>query len=59
MGGDLFFSTPNQQLALSLKKNTFSDERLKKILKKKYENPQISSNTDGKSRPHYIPLWGS
>ena len=56
MGGDLFFSTPNQQLALSLKKNTFSDERLKKILKKKYENPQISSNTDGKSRPHYIPL---
>ena len=23
------------------------------------KNPQISSNTDGKSRPHYIPLWGS
>ena len=22
-------------------------------------NPQISSSTDGKSRPHYIPLWGS
>ena len=23
------------------------------------KNPQISSNADGKSRPHYIPLWGS
>ena len=23
------------------------------------KNPQISSSADGKSRPHYIPLWGS
>ena len=23
------------------------------------KNPQISSRADGKSRPHYIPLWGS
>ena len=22
------------------------------------KNSQISSSTDGKSRPHYIPLWG-
>ena len=23
------------------------------------KNPQISGNADGKSRPHFIPLWGS
>ena len=23
------------------------------------KNPQLSSSADGKSRPHYIPLWGS
>ena len=23
------------------------------------KNPQISSSANGKSRPHYIPLWGS
>ena len=23
------------------------------------KDPQISSSADGKSRPHYIPLWGS